>query len=213
MDPALKIAEFLLQIKAVKLSPQQPFKWSSGYLSPIYCDNRKTLSYPPIRTYIRQQFEDVINANFPKPDMIAGVATGGIAHGALVAQAMDLPFIYVRPTSKKHGLQNRVEGSIDGGNTVVVIEDLISTGKSSLSTVDVLRSEGLEVKGMASIFTYAFDEARNAFEKANVKLHCLTSYNILLDQALRSGYITEKDIVSLNEWRQSPSTWNPLVEK
>jgi orotate phosphoribosyltransferase len=213
LDPALKIAEFLLKIKAVKLSPNNPFKWASGYLSPIYCDNRKTLSYPPIRTYIRQQFEDVINENFPKPDMIAGVATGGIAHGALVAQAMDLPFIYVRPSSKKHGLQNRVEGAIDGGSTVVVIEDLISTGKSSLSTVEVLRSEGLEVKGMASIFTYAFDEAREAFEKANVPLHCLTTYQILLDQALKSEYITEKDFISLNEWRQSPSTWDPHLKK
>lgn len=212
LDPALKIAEFLLKIKAVKLSPNAPYKWSSGYLSPIYCDNRKTLSYPPIRTYIRQQFVDIINENFPKPDMIAGVATGGIAHGALVAQALDVPFIYVRPSSKKHGLKNRVEGSIEGGSTVVVVEDLVSTGKSSLSTVEVLREEGLEVKGMTAIFTYAFDEARKAFDDANVKLHCLTTYQILLDQALKSGYITEKDLISLNEWRQRPSEWNPAVK-
>jgi len=144
--------------------------------------------------------------------MIAGVATGGIAHGALVAQELDVPFINVRPASKKHGLKNRVEGAIDGGRTVVVIEDLISTGKSSLSTVEVLREEGLEVKGMAAIFTYAFDESRKAFEEAKVKLHCLTTYQILLDQALKSEYITDKDLVSLNEWRQHPATWNPAVK-
>lgn len=207
----MKMAEFLLQIKAVKLSPNNPFKWSSGYLSPIYCDNRKTLSYPPVRTFIRQQFVDVINENFPKPDMIAGVATGGIAHAALVAQELEVPFVYVRPSSKKHGLKNRVEGSIETGRSVVVIEDLISTGKSSLSTVEVLREEGLDVKGMVAIFTYSLNESRQAFDEANVNLHCLTNYQLLLDQALKSGYISEKDLVSLNGWRQDPANWKPEV--
>jgi orotate phosphoribosyltransferase len=207
LDPALKIAEYLLQIKAIKLSPKKPFNWASGWQSPIYCDNRKTLSHPAIRTFIRQQFVQVINSEFGRPDMIAGVATGGIAHGALVAHDMGLPFIYVRAESKGHGLQNQVEGDLTVGRSVVVVEDLVSTGKSSLNAVRALRDAGFEVKGMASIFTYGFDEAAMAFAQEKVKLFSLTNYSILLDQALRSEYITDKDILSLNEWRKDPAAW------
>jgi len=209
LDPALKVAEFLLQIKAVKLSPQKPFTWASGWKSPIYCDNRKTLSYPAVRTFIRQQFVHIVNSEFGRPDMIAGVATGGIAHGALVAHDLGLPFIYVRSGSKEHGLKNQVEGDITVGRNVVVVEDLVSTGGSSLNAVQALRDAGLEVKGMVSIFTYGFDQARDAFTDAKVKLHSLTNYSVLLDQALRSDYITEKDVVSLNEWRKDPASWGP----
>jgi len=180
----------------------------SGWNSPIYCDNRKTLSYPSVRTYIRQQFVHVINHEFGRPDMIAGVATGGIAHGALVAHDLGLPFIYVRSTAKEHGMKNMVEGDLTVGRSVVVVEDLVSTGKSSLNAVQALREAGCEVKGMVSIFSYGFDEARNAFEEARVKLVSLTDYPILLDQALHSSYITEKDVASLNEWRKDPANWN-----
>lgn len=213
LDPALKIAEFLLQIKAVKLSPKKPFTWASGWKSPIYCDNRKTLSYPTVRTYIRQQFVQVIDHEFGRPDMIAGVATGGIAHGALVAHDMGLPFIYVRSAAKEHGMKNQVEGDLTTGRSVVVVEDLVSTGKSSLNAVHSLRDAGCEVKGMVSIFTYGFDEALKAFEQEKVKLHALTSYSILLDQAMHDKYITEKDLLSLNEWRKDPANWNkPVTE-
>ncbi|MEO8069388.1 MAG: orotate phosphoribosyltransferase [Flavobacteriales bacterium] len=211
LDPALKVAEFLLQIKAVKLSPKKPFTWASGWKSPIYCDNRKTLSYPAVRTYIRQQFVQAIEHEFGRPDMIAGVATGGIAHGALVAHDMGLPFVYVRSGAKEHGMKNMVEGDLSTGRSIVVIEDLVSTGKSSLAAVTALREEGCEVKGMTSIFTYGFDEARVAFDNAKVKLHSLTNYGILLDQALHSGYITEKDLLPLNEWRKDPSTWGKVT--
>jgi orotate phosphoribosyltransferase len=208
LDPALKVAEFLLQIKAIKLSPKDPFTWASGWKSPIYCDNRKTLSYPAVRTFIRQQFVHIINSEFGRPDMIAGVATGGIAHGALVAHDMGLPFLYVRSDSKEHGLKNQVEGDITVGRSVVLIEDLVSTGGSSLNAVQALRDAGIEVKGMVSIFTYGFDKARDAFAEAKVNLHALTNYSILLDQALQSDYITEKDVVSLNEWRKDPAHWD-----
>lgn len=211
LDPALKIAEFLLQIKAIKLSPREPFTWASGWKSPIYCDNRKTLSYPSIRTYIRQQFVQIITSEFSKADMIAGVATGGIAHGALVAHDMGLPFIYVRSDAKGHGLRNLVEGDLSVGRSVVVVEDLVSTGKSSLHAVQALRDAGCEVKGMVSIFTYGFDEAKAAFEQAKVNLRSLTNYNVLLDQALRSEYITEKDLLPLNQWRKDPAHWDSAV--
>ena len=207
LDPALKIAEFLLQIKAVKLSPKKPFTWASGWRSPIYCDNRKTLSYPAVRTFIRQQFVQAINLEFGRPDMIAGVATGGIAHGALVAHDMGLPFVYVRSAAKEHGMKNQVEGDLTTGRSVVVVEDLVSTGKSSLAAVHALRDEGCEVKGMVSIFTYGFDEATQAFAKAKVHLHSLTNYSVLIDQALQDEYITEKDLLPLNEWRKDPANW------
>lgn len=212
LDPALKVAEFLLQIKAVKLSPKKPFTWASGWKSPIYCDNRKTLSHPAVRTFIRQQFVHIINSEFGRPDMIAGVATGGIAHGALVAHDMGLPFIYVRSGQKDHGMKNQVEGDLTVGRSVVVVEDLVSTGQSSLNAVEALRAEGCEVKGMVSIFTYGFDEATKAFNKAKVKLQPLTNYSVLLDQALHSDYITEKDLLSLNEWRKDPANWNVAVK-
>mgnify|MGYP001156527364 FL=1 len=207
LDPALKIAEFLLQIKAVKLSPKKPFSWASGWKSPIYCDNRKSLSYPAVRTYIRQQFTQAINTEFGRPDMIAGVATGGIAHGALVAHDLGLPFVYVRSSAKEHGMKNQVEGDLTTGRSVVVVEDLVSTGKSSLAAVQALREEGCDVKGMVSIFTYGFDEAAHAFERDKVKLRSLTSYDVLLEQAVRDGYITEKDRASLDEWRKDPVNW------
>jgi orotate phosphoribosyltransferase len=210
LDPSLKVAEFLLQIKAVKLSPKKPFTWASGWKSPIYCDNRKTLSYPAVRTFIRQQFVHVINSEFGRPDMIAGVATGGIAHGALVAHDLGLPFIYVRSGAKEHGLKNQVEGDLTVGRSVIVVEDLVSTGQSSLNAVQALREAGCEVKGMVSIFTYGFEEAAKAFVKEKVTLHSLTNYSVLVDQALRDGYITEKDLLPLNEWRKEPANWGKL---
>ena len=207
LDPALKIAEFLLRIKAVRLDPKKPFTWASGWKSPIYCDNRKILSHPVMRTYIRQQFVEAINNEFGKPDMIAGVATGGIAHGALVAQEMGLPFIYVRSSAKDHGMKNLVEGDLSQGRSVVVVEDLVSTGKSSLQAVAALRDADLEVKGMVSIFTYGLKEAAEAIANAKVRLYALTDYNILLTQAITDRYITEKDLVSLRNWREDPANW------
>jgi orotate phosphoribosyltransferase len=207
LDPALKIAEFLLRIKAVRLNPKEPFTWASGIKSPIYCDNRRSLSHPVMRTYIRQQFVETITREFGKPDMIAGVATGGIAHGALVAQEMGLPLIYVRSSAKEHGMRNMVEGDLTQGRNAVVVEDLVSTGKSSLGAVASLRDAGCEVKGMVSIFTYRLMEATEAFAKAKVRLHSLTDYQTLLDQALADEYITEKDLALLREWREDPTNW------
>jgi orotate phosphoribosyltransferase len=206
-ETSYKVAEFLLQIKAIKLQPENPFTWASGWKSPIYCDNRKTLSYPAIRTYIRQQYVNAINQDFAKPDVIAGVATGGIAQGALVAQEMGLPFVYVRSEAKKHGLTNMIEGDIENGQSVVVIEDLISTGGSSLKAVEALREKGCNVKGMAAIFTYGFDVAENNFKKADCKVVTLTNYTTLINVALDKGYVSEKDIASLTEWRSNPDTW------
>jgi orotate phosphoribosyltransferase len=206
-DTALKVAEFLLQIKAIKLNNSEPFTWASGWKSPIYCDNRKTLSYPPIRTYIRQQYVEKIREAFGSPDVIAGVATGGIAQAALVAQEMDLPMIYVRSSSKGHGLQNQIEGAIEKGQKVVVIEDLISSGMSSLKAVDALRNFGAEVIGMVAIFTYGFEEAKRNFDEYNCALETLTDYEHLLEIAVNTSYIKEEDVVSLKEWRANPSTW------
>ncbi len=212
-DAELKVAEFLLQIKAVKLQPDKPFTWASGIKSPIYCDNRKTLSYPKIRTYIRQHFVEIINAAYGKPDVIAGVATGGIAIGALVAQEMGLPFVYVRSEAKKHGLTNMIEGEIESGQTVVVVEDLISTGGSSLKAVEALREKGCNVKGMVAIFTYGFDEAVQNFKKAKCRLETLTNYSTLINAAVKKEYINEKDTKSLKEWRTNPSGWGQSVVK
>jgi orotate phosphoribosyltransferase len=212
-DPAFKIAEFLLQIKAIKLQPENPFTWASGWKSPIYCDNRKTLSYPQIRTYIRQQFVATIQEQFGKPDVIAGVATGGIAQGALVAQDMGLPFVYVRSEAKKHGLTNMIEGVVESGQSVVVIEDLISTGGSSLKAVQALRDAGCVVKGMVAIFTYDFDAAAKNLADAKCVTATLTDYARLIQQALNKGYISEKDVESLQQWRQSPDTWQQEVVK
>jgi orotate phosphoribosyltransferase len=212
-NPDYKVAEFLLQIKAVKLQPENPFTWASGIKSPIYCDNRKTLSYPQIRTFIRQTFVDTINKNFAKPDVIAGVATGGIAIGALVAQEMGLPFVYVRSEAKKHGLTNMIEGDVESGQNVVVVEDLISTGGSSLKAVEALREKGCNVKGMVAIFTYGFDEAEQNFKKAKCNLKTLTDYNTLINTALTKEYISEKDLESLKQWRTNPSAWGQTTVK
>ena len=206
-ESALKIAEFLLQIKAIKLQPNKPFTWASGWKSPIYCDNRVTLSYPKVRTFIRQQFVEGIMDTFGKPDVIAGVATGGIAQGALVAQEMGLPFVYIRSEAKKHGLTNMIEGVVEKGQSVVVIEDLISTGGSSLKAVDALREAGCDVKGMAAIFTYGFKTATDNFKKSKCKLITLSNYETLIKKALQTEYITDKDLKSLQEWRENPSEW------
>ena len=207
-DSAKKVAEFLLQIKAIQLNPENPFVWASGWNSPIYCDNRKTLSYPEIRTYIRQQFCEQIREVYGQVDIIAGVATGGIAIGALVAQELGLPFVYVRSSSKGHGLQNQIEGVVEPGSSVVVIEDLISTGMSSLKAVDAIRESGMTVKGMASIFTYGFDLALSNFEEKKCPLFCLCDYNTLIDQAYKEKYVSESHLASLRAWRNNPSEWN-----
>jgi orotate phosphoribosyltransferase len=204
---ASKIAAYLLQIKAIKLSPENPFVWASGWKSPIYCDNRKTLSYPQIRTFIRQQFTSVIQEEFGKPDLIAGVATGGIAPGVLVAEEMGLPFVYVRPEPKKHGLSNMIEGLAEPGQNVVVIEDLISTGSSSIKAVEALRDKGCHVKGLVAIFTYGFDAAKQNFKQADIRIRTLCDYGILIDQALKGNFISEKDLDALRKWRESPDSW------
>ena len=206
-DKALKVAEFLLQIKAIKLQPANPFVWASGWKSPSYCDNRKTLSYPSIRTFIRQAYAELILDSFGKPDVIAGVATGGIAQGALVAQELGLPFIYVRTSAKAHGLGNQIEGDFEAGQKVVVIEDLISTGGSSLSAVSALRAAGCEVKGLVAIFSYGFDVANKSFKEAKCPFETLTNYDFLIAEALRHEYINEADLESLKKWREDPSNW------
>lgn len=201
------MAQHLLQIKAVKLSPQEPFTWASGWRSPIYCDNRKTLSHPQVRAFIKTRFAAIVRDRFKDAEIIAGVATGGIAHGALVADELELPFIYVRTGAKGHGLKNQVEGDLTTGNKVVVIEDLISTGGSSLNAVDALRDAGMDVLGMAAIFTYGFDVATDAFAKADVELHTLTNYRTLLEQAIAMDTIKQSELPKLNEWRQDPANW------
>ncbi len=206
-ESALKVAEFLLQIKAIKLQPTKPFTWASGWKSPIYCDNRVTLSYPKVRTYIRQQYVNAINEKFGKVDVIAGVATGGIAQGALVAQDLGLPFVYIRSEAKKHGLSNMIEGVVEKGQSVLVIEDLISTGGSSLKAVEALRDAGCVVKGMVAIFTYGFKTATDNFKKSKCTLVTLTNYETLIKQALQSKYITDKDLKSLQQWRENPAEW------
>ncbi len=207
IDNAAKIAEYLLQIKAIKLQPNDPFTWSSGWKSPIYCDNRKTLSYPKIRTFIRQGFSKVVLEEYGKPDIIAGVATGGIAIGVLVAQELGVPFIYVRSSAKGHGLENMIEGDYSTGSNVVVIEDLISTGGSSLKAVEALRAAKLNVKGVVAIFNYGFETATKAFKEANCQLNVLSDYEVMIKIALKQGTVTEKDMGSLREWRLSPDTW------
>jgi orotate phosphoribosyltransferase len=206
-ETALKTAEYLLQIKAIKLNPAQPFTWASGWKSPIYCDNRKTLSYPKIRTYIRQQFTEVISEHFGKPEVIAGVATGGIANGALVAQELGLSFIYVRTAAKEHGLENLIEGVVESGQSVVVCEDLISTGGSSLKVVEALRKAGCDVKGMVAIFSYGFKTAMDAFDKAKCPLVTLSDYDALLRQATAAGLIASADLELLSKWRIAPDKW------
>ena len=207
-DTAEKTAELLLQINAIKLNPENPFTWASGWKSPIYCDNRLILSFPSIRNYVRDEFAKNIEKQFGKPDVIAGVATGAIGVGILVAESLGLPFVYVRPEAKKHGRQNQVEGFLQKGQNVVVVEDLISTGNSSLLAVEALKEAGAHVKGMVAIFTYGFDIAAENFKNANVDLDTLCDYNHLLNLAVAKNYITEKELKTLQEWRESPSTWN-----
>jgi len=201
------VAEKLLKIKAVKLQPNNPFIWASGWKSPIYCDNRKTLSYPQIRTFIKIELARLILELYPDVEVIAGVATGAIAQGALVADALGLPFVYVRPTPKDHGLENMIEGDLRPRQKVVVIEDLISTGGSSLKAVDAIRNDGSEVLGMLAIFSYGFPVAEQKFKAAKVKLTTLCNYESVLAEALATKYIAPEDIETLQEWRQSPSTW------
>lgn len=206
-DVGLKIAEFLLQIKAIKLNLEDPFRWSSGWNSPIYCDNRKILSHPQVRTYVRQEMTNLVTEQFSKPDAIAGVATGAIALGVLVAQELGLPFCYVRPQAKDHGLENMIEGDIKPGSSVVIIEDLISTGKSSLAAANALRRADMEVKGMAAIFSYGFPVARENFNESQINLKTLCTYQILIEQALKEEYISDKDLDTLNNWRENPADW------
>jgi|TARA_B100000767_G_scaffold18661_1_gene17147 orotate phosphoribosyltransferase len=206
---AKKTAELLLQINAIKLNSKNPFTWASGWKSPIYCDNRIILSHPQIRTFVREQIVKQIEELYGKPDLIAGVATGAIGIGMLVADVMNLPFIYIRPNSKKHGRKNQIEGQYSKSQKVVVIEDLISTGNSSLMAVDALRKEELIVKGMISIFTYGFDVSYENFKNKNVELHTLSSYDFLLEQALDIKYITDNEFKTLKKWKKNPSEWNP----
>jgi orotate phosphoribosyltransferase len=208
-DKALKIAEFLLQIKAVKLQPKNPFIWASGWKSPIYCDNRITLSFPNIRTFIRQAYAQSILDYFGKPDLIAGIATGGVPQGVLVAQELGVPFIYVRSSPKDHGMGNVIEGYFEKGQRVVVIEDLISTGGSSIKAIQSLREAGLDIKGLVAIFSYGFEIATKNFADAECPVLTLSDYDTLVDSALKTKYITEDDIVSLHKWREKPEVWNP----
>ncbi|RKR08236.1 orotate phosphoribosyltransferase [Flavobacterium sp. 90] len=206
-DTAEKTAELLLQINAIKLNPENPFTWASGWKSPIYCDNRLILSFPIIRNYVRDEFAKNIEKQFGKPDVIAGVATGAIGIGILVAESLGLPFVYVRPEAKKHGRQNQVEGFLQKGQNVVVVEDLISTGNSSLMAVEALRNEGANIKGMAAIFTYGFGVAEENFKNANIDLYTLSNYENLLELAVQKQYITEEQQSTLLEWNAIPSTW------
>jgi len=202
-----QIAQYLLQSKAIKLEPSSPFTWASGWKSPIYCDNRITLSFPDIRRFIRDAFAELINEKFTKPDVIAGVATGAIAQGALVAEAMNLPFVYIRSSAKSHGMENLVEGKLEKNQKVVVVEDLVSTGGSSLKAVDALRKQGAEVLGMTAIFTYGFPLAEENFKKAECELFTLSNYKVLIDEAIKEGYVKESDLEVLMEWRKDPSNW------
>ncbi|MDG2074368.1 MAG: orotate phosphoribosyltransferase [Polaribacter sp.] len=207
-DTAKKTAEFLLQIKAIKLNPSEPFNWASGWKSQIYFDNRITLSFPPVRNFLKEEIAKLVEQKHGKPDVIAGVATGAIAIGILVAQELGVPFVYVRPEAKKHGRKNQIEGHIEKGQNVVVIEDLISTGKSSLQAVEALKEADVNIKGMVAIFTYGFEIADNNFKESNVELTTLSSYEYLLEQALDSHYISDKELSTLQDWRKNPSEWN-----
>ena len=202
------VAEKLLQVGAVKLSPSEPFTWASGWKSPIYCDNRKVLSFPYVRDFIKSEMCNVIFEQFGEADMLAGVATAGIPWGAMAADQLKLPYIYVRPKPKEHGLGNQIEGAYESSNKILVIEDLISTGKSSLQVVDVLRNAGLQVIGMVSIFNYGFKIADEAFNKANVPFKSLTNYASMIDLAVEKGIINPSTQDLLMQWRESPSTWN-----
>ena len=202
-----QVAKTLLQINAIILQAENPFTWASGWKSPVYCDNRKILSFPESRTFIRQSLVSVIQKKYGSSNLIAGVATGAIAYGALVAEEMGLPFIYVRSKKKGHGKQNMIEGTYTSGQSVIVIEDLISSGKSSLEAVDALQEEGLNVKGLISIFTYGFDTATKNFKKADCEFISLCNYSTLLQEAVKQEYINKKDLETLEKWREDPSKW------
>ncbi len=197
----------LLKVKAIKLQPNDPFTWASGWKSPFYCDNRKTLSFPELRNFVKLELVHAVLEHFPQAEAVAGVATGAIAQGALVADALNLPFVYVRSKAKDHGMQNLIEGELPAGSKVVVVEDLISTGGSSLKAVEALRQYGCEVIGMVASYTYGFPVATQAFKDANVSLVTLTDYEHVVEEALRTGYIAEKDVAVLNEWRANPAEW------
>lgn len=204
---AAEVANHLLTIEAIRLSPEKPFTWASGWKSPIYCDNRVSLSYPDTRSFIKEQLAQNIRTQFPEASAIAGVATAGIPQGALVADSLELPFIYVRSKPKGHGMENLIEGNLQAGQKVVVIEDLISTGGSSLKAVSALRKAGAEVLGMSAIFTYGFPIADKNFEEANVPLLVLSNYEIMLDQAIEKGHVSASEKSLLAQWRESPDTW------
>lgn len=206
-NTAKQVAEHLLQIKAIKLEPTNPFTWASGWKSPIYCDNRKTLSFPEVRTYIKKAFAEVVKEKYPEVEVIAGVATGAIAQGALVAEEMNKPMVYIRSSAKAHGMTNLIEGEIKAGQKVVVIEDLISTGGSSLKAVQALREAGCEVLGMVAIFTYGFQKAVDNFTEADCKLDTLSDYNVMIDRAQEIGYVKAEDVDQLKEWRKDPASW------
>lgn len=207
INTAKKTAELLLQINAIKLKPENPFTWASGWKSPIYCDNRILLSYPSIRNFIKHEMAKQVESIYGLPDVIAGVATGAIGMGALVADALGLPFVYVRPEPKSHGRQNQIEGYLEPHQTVVVIEDLISTGKSSLNAVDALKVNQANIKGMLAIFTYGFDTADINFKEKNVELHTLSNYDYLIEQASETHYIQQEQLNTLMDWRKNPSKW------
>jgi len=204
-----KTAEYLLQIKAIKLQPSNPFIWASGWKSPIYCDNRKTLSFPEVRSFICDSLVARIRKLYPQVELIAGVATGAIAHGTLAADRLGLPFVYVRSGAKEHGLGNQIEGYFEPGQKVVVVEDLISTGGSSLNAVKALREAGCEVLGMIAIFTYEFNIAKDKFAADKCSLDTLSNYSVLLNTAVEIGYIGQKEVAALKEWRVDPSKWQP----
>ena len=205
---AAKVADFLLQINAVKLQPSKPFKWASGWNSPIYCDNRKILAYPKIREFIKNEFVSLIN-EFDTPTCIAGVATGGIAIGAIVAEELGLPFCYVRSESKSHGMKNNIEGDLKLEDKVFVIEDLISSGKSSIKAVKDLKEFGVEICGLGAIFTYGFEVSQSNFSEESCSFKTLSNYSVLLDTALKNNYISNEELETLVKWRNSPSTWTP----
>lgn len=203
----VEVAQRLLQINTIKIQPSSPFTWASGWLAPIYCDNRKILSYPSTRDFICDQFTRLIQEKYPDAEVIAGVATGAIAHGVLVAEKLGLPFIYVRPQPKSHGLENMIEGDLKAGQKVVIIEDLISTGGSSIHAAEAILNYGGDVMGMLAIFTYNFPIANQNFENAGIKLDTLSNYQILIELALQNGEITPEELESLKAWRENPSTW------
>jgi len=203
-----EFAAKLLKVKAIKLQPSNPFTWASGWKSPFYCDNRKTLSYPELRNFVKLELVHAVLEHFPEAEAVAGVATGAIAQGALVADTLNLPFVYVRSKPKDHGLENLIEGELKPGMKVVVIEDLISTGGSSLKAVEAIRRDGCEVVGMVAAYTYGFPIAEEAFKAANVELITLTDYDHVVAQAVETGYISDEDVEVLHEWRQDPAHWN-----